>query len=185
MIAPSRAYARALFDLKKRLETGVQPSGLAAGIGAITQTVTKLSSANNELQRTFIGPREPVTTDRQFRNTRARNARASLEPHGRWLVLGNSPPSTVVINEATTVASVRTHNQFIDGTTIKGHAQSGRVLASINAETGLMHMNQGGSAFRLSHGCVWARIYLELINILHPPYRVSHLELFLSSRPGS
>jgi len=31
---------------------------LAARVGAITQTVTKLSSANNELQRTFIGPRD-------------------------------------------------------------------------------------------------------------------------------
>jgi len=45
-------------DLKTRLETGVQPSELAARVGAITQTVTKLSSANNELQRTFIGPRD-------------------------------------------------------------------------------------------------------------------------------
>src|SRR5215467_15390492 len=31
-------------------------------------------------------------------------------------VLGNSPPSTVVVNEMTTVASVWTHNQFMDGT---------------------------------------------------------------------
>ena len=51
-----------VFDLKTRLETGVQPSELAARVGAITQTVTKLHSANNELQRTFIGPRDPVTT---------------------------------------------------------------------------------------------------------------------------
>jgi F0F1-type ATP synthase membrane subunit b/b' len=51
-----------VFDLKTRLETGVQPSELAARVGAITQTVTKLQSANNELQRTFIGPRDPVTT---------------------------------------------------------------------------------------------------------------------------
>ena len=47
-----------VFDLKTRLETGVQPSELAARVGAITQTVTKLSSANNELQRTIIGPRD-------------------------------------------------------------------------------------------------------------------------------
>jgi hypothetical protein len=33
-----------------------------------------------------------------------------------------------------------------------------------------------------SHGCIGTRLYLELINILQPPYRVSHLELFLSSR---
>jgi F0F1-type ATP synthase membrane subunit b/b' len=51
-----------VFDLKTRLETGVQPSELAARVGAIAQTVTKLHSANNELQRTFIGPRDPATT---------------------------------------------------------------------------------------------------------------------------
>ena len=53
--------SKQVLDLKTRLETGVQPSELAARIGAMTQTVTKLSSANNELQRTFIGPREPVS----------------------------------------------------------------------------------------------------------------------------
>src|SRR5208283_4087682 len=35
-------------------------------------------------------------------------------------VLGSNPPTKVTINEMTTVASVWTHNQFIDGTTIKG-----------------------------------------------------------------
>ena len=37
-------------------------------------------------------------------------------------VLGNTPPSTVVINEMTTVASVWTHAQFLDGDAIKGNA---------------------------------------------------------------
>jgi hypothetical protein len=36
--------------------------------------------------------------------------------------LGNKPPAAVTINEFTTVASVWTHNQFIDGTAIKGPA---------------------------------------------------------------
>jgi hypothetical protein len=49
--------SKKVFDLKTRLETGVQPSELTARFSAIMQTVTKLSSANNELQRTFIGPR--------------------------------------------------------------------------------------------------------------------------------
>src|SRR5215475_8033447 len=35
-------------------------------------------------------------------------------------VVGPKPPTTVTINEMTTVASVWTHNQFIDGTAIKG-----------------------------------------------------------------
>lgn len=41
-------------------------------------------------------------------------------------VLGNSPPSPVVINEMTTVASVWTLNQFIDGTAIKGDNSASR-----------------------------------------------------------
>jgi hypothetical protein len=36
-------------------------------------------------------------------------------------VLGNTPPSQVVLNEMTTVASVWTHAQFLDGIAIKGH----------------------------------------------------------------
>jgi streptogramin lyase len=44
-------------------------------------------------------------------------------------VLGNPPPPKVVINEMTTVASVWTANQFIDGTAIKGHALGLKIAA--------------------------------------------------------
>jgi hypothetical protein len=44
-------------------------------------------------------------------------------------VLGNTPPPNVVINEMTTVASVWTANQFIDGTAIKGHALGLKIAA--------------------------------------------------------
>ena len=44
-------------------------------------------------------------------------------------VLGNTPPPKVVINEMTTVASVWTHNQFLDGTAIKGHALGLKIAA--------------------------------------------------------
>ena len=44
-------------------------------------------------------------------------------------VLGNTPPDKVVINEMTTVASVWTNAQFLDGTAIKGHALGLRVAA--------------------------------------------------------
>ena len=44
-------------------------------------------------------------------------------------VLGNTPPANVVINEMTTVASVWTNAQFLDGTAIKGHALGLRVAA--------------------------------------------------------
>lgn len=44
-------------------------------------------------------------------------------------VLGSDPPSHVTINEFTTIASVWTHNQFIDGTAIKGNALGLRIAA--------------------------------------------------------
>jgi DNA-binding beta-propeller fold protein YncE len=44
-------------------------------------------------------------------------------------VLGNTPPSSVVINELTTIASVWTHAQFLDGAAIKGHALGLRIAA--------------------------------------------------------
>src|SRR5262245_20036280 len=43
--------------------------------------------------------------------------------------VGTQPPARVTINEMTTVATVWTHNQFIDGTTIKGHALGLRIAA--------------------------------------------------------
>src|SRR5262245_58940083 len=56
-------------------------------------------------------------------------------------VIGNTPPAKVTINEFTTVASVWTHNQFLDGTTIKGSALSLRIAAGnvpnfVDVETG-------------------------------------------------
>ena len=44
-------------------------------------------------------------------------------------VLGNKPPANVVIDEMTTIASVITHAQFIDGTAIKGSALALRIAA--------------------------------------------------------
>src|SRR5262245_44949169 len=44
-------------------------------------------------------------------------------------VVGAKRPARVTINEMTTVASVWTHNQFIDGTAIKGHALGLKIAA--------------------------------------------------------
>ena len=44
-------------------------------------------------------------------------------------VLGNKAPPEATINELTTVVSVWTHNQFIDGTAIKGHPLSLKIAA--------------------------------------------------------
>ena len=43
--------------------------------------------------------------------------------------VGSSPPAKVTINEFTTIASVFTHNQFIDGTAIKGSPLALRIAA--------------------------------------------------------
>ena len=44
-------------------------------------------------------------------------------------VLGGAPPAKVVVNEMTTIASVWTNAQFLDGTAIKGPAQSLSIAA--------------------------------------------------------
>ncbi len=44
-------------------------------------------------------------------------------------VLGSDPPSHVIVNEFTTIASVWTHNQFIDGTAIKCNTLGLRIAA--------------------------------------------------------
>ena len=44
-------------------------------------------------------------------------------------VLGSEPPARVVINELTTIASVWTHAQFVDGAAIRGPALGLRIAA--------------------------------------------------------
>ena len=56
-------------------------------------------------------------------------------------VLGNAPPPAVVVNEMTTVASVWTNAQFLDGTALKGHAlglkiAAGNVPSFVDLRTG-------------------------------------------------
>ena len=45
------------------------------------------------------------------------------------VVVGSNPPAKVTINEFTTIASVSTHNQFIDGMVIKGSPLALRIAA--------------------------------------------------------
>jgi hypothetical protein len=56
-------------------------------------------------------------------------------------ILGSKPPTNVTINEMTTVASVWTATQFLDGTILKGHALGLRIAAGnvpnfVDLETG-------------------------------------------------
>ncbi len=60
---------------------------------------------------------------------------------GLMTVLGAALPAKVTVNEFTTIASVWTHNQFLDGTAIKGHAlglgiAAGNVPNFVDLETG-------------------------------------------------
>ena len=48
---------------------------------------------------------------------------------GLLTVLGNKAPSMVTINEMTTVASVWTNNQFLNGATLQGHALGLKIAA--------------------------------------------------------
>jgi hypothetical protein len=48
------ALRRQLVDLKKRFEAGAQHNELVTSVNAVTETLAKLCSANDELQRKFI-----------------------------------------------------------------------------------------------------------------------------------
>jgi hypothetical protein len=48
------ALRKQVIDLKSRFESGAQHQELATSVGALTQTLAKLCSANDELQRKFI-----------------------------------------------------------------------------------------------------------------------------------
>ena len=66
---------------------------------------------------------------------------ALLAPVALLTVLGSKPPSTVTINEFTTVASVWTNNQFLNGPALQGHAlglkiAAGNVPSFVDLQTG-------------------------------------------------
>jgi hypothetical protein len=48
------ALRKQVVDLKKRFEAGAQHNELVTSVGAVTETLAKLCSANDELQRKFI-----------------------------------------------------------------------------------------------------------------------------------
>ena len=56
-------------------------------------------------------------------------------------VIGGKPPAHVTVNEFTTIASVWTNNQFLDGTALRGHAlglkiAAGNVPSFVDLQTG-------------------------------------------------
>ena len=50
-------------------------------------------------------------------------------------IVGSNPPASVTINEFTTVASVWTGAQFLDGSVLKGHALGLKIAAGRSATT--------------------------------------------------
>ena len=83
-------------------------------------------------------------------------------------VVGSNPPASVVINEMTTVASVWTGAQFLDGTALKGHAPGLKIAAGnvpnfVDPSTGRMGRHHPGFAQQqpnandgqLRHACGW------------------------------
>ncbi len=66
-------------------------------------------------------------------------------------VVGSKPPARVVVDEMTTIASVVTHTQFIDGTVIKGSPLQLRIAAGnvpnfVDLETGGYGCDYSGRA---------------------------------------
>jgi len=65
-------------------------------------------------------------------------------------VLGKKAPDGVTINEMTTVASLWTRTQFLDGSAIKGHALSLKIAAGKRIELRRPSNRRMGTAIRLT-----------------------------------
>jgi hypothetical protein len=121
---------------------------LAARVPVAGATVTLWAAsadAPRELARARSGPDGRFSFDAPS----AANASLYLVAQGGsdhpalvlMAVLGSTPLREVVINEFTTIASVWTHNQFLDGTAIQGHRLGLEIAAGnmpnlVNLETG-------------------------------------------------
>jgi hypothetical protein len=68
-------------------------------------------------------------SDREGRHPQANSQGGDNPAVALMTVIGGNPPATVTINEMTTIASVWTHAQFLNGAAIKGPALSLRIAA--------------------------------------------------------
>jgi len=98
--------------------------------GRFTLSFTPAPSGNNSLYLVATGGE--AMTNKGSGNNPAITLMAAL---------GATPPAKVTVNEMTTVASVWTHAQFLDGTAIKGHAlglkiAAGNVPSFVDLQTG-------------------------------------------------
>jgi hypothetical protein len=103
----------------------------AASAGAPKQLAQARSGADGRF--TLTAPATPADSTvylvAQGGQPTANKAAGSNPAIALMTVLGNTPPAKVTINEMTTVASVWTHNQFINGTTIQAQPLQLKIAA--------------------------------------------------------
>ncbi|BDG70448.1 hypothetical protein Rmf_03770 [Roseomonas fluvialis] len=124
-----------------RIEGQVQASGSAVGGASVTlwaagaQSPTRLAEVRSTADGRFVVAVQRVPAGASLYLV-ASGGEAATNRTGRpnpaiglMAVLGAAPPARVVVNEFTTIASVWTHAQFIEGTAIRGHALGLRIAA--------------------------------------------------------
>jgi hypothetical protein len=104
----------------------------AASVGAAKELAHSQTGADGRFELLAVAPQSPDSS--LYLTAKGGHAAASKvngdNPAIALLtVLGSTPPTDVTVNEMTTVASVWTHAQFIDGTKIQGHALGLRIAA--------------------------------------------------------
>ncbi|HEX7228946.1 MAG TPA: hypothetical protein VF452_01025, partial [Candidatus Binatia bacterium] len=121
-----------------------QVTGARAPIAGSTVTLWEASAGSpQQLAQTRTGAdgRFSLTASRVANKDStlylvAKGGRAAVDKSGDdnpaialMTVVGAAPPANITINEMTTVASVWTHAQFLEGTAIKGHALGLKIAA--------------------------------------------------------
>jgi hypothetical protein len=104
----------------------------AAGSGAPRQVAQRRTDALGRFAFASAKPRGPETSlylVAQGGHSAADKAGGENPALALLAVVGAKPPAHVTLNELTTVASVWTHAQFIEGSDIKGHALGLRIAA--------------------------------------------------------
>ena len=146
MLLASRAFAA---DIKGQVMGGGAPIAQSTvTLWAATSDAPKqLAQTKSDNEGRFEVSTEGAPGDSSLYLTAvggipARNKAAGNNPAIALLaVVGGKPPARMVINEFTTLASVVTHTQFIDGTAIKGAPLQLRIAAGnvpnfVDLETG-------------------------------------------------
>jgi hypothetical protein len=98
----------------------------AESAGAPSQLAQTQTDANTQFVLSADGKEANLYLVAKAGSPAANGASGNNSALALMTVLGSKAPANVVVNEMTTVASVWTHLQFLDGTTIKGPALASR-----------------------------------------------------------